>query len=49
MAESNGQSVFLSEDKNDNVLDFLISKVIIVYVDLIVSALVQKISVVPFL
>jgi hypothetical protein len=49
MTESNGQDVFLTEEKNDNVLGFLISKVNIVYDDPIVSALVQKISIVPFL
>jgi DNA (cytosine-5)-methyltransferase 1 len=39
--------VFLSEDKNDNVLDCLISKVKIIHIDPNVSALVQ-ISAVSF-
>ena len=34
--------VFLSEDKNDNVLDCIIAKVKIIHVDPNVSALVRK-------
>jgi hypothetical protein len=49
VSDANGQDVFLTEEKNDNVLGFLISKVNIVYDYPIVSALVQKISIVPFL
>jgi hypothetical protein len=42
VSDANGHDVFLTEEKNDNVLGFLISKVNIVYDDPIVSALVQK-------